>query len=256
MSDTPLLLDVKGLEVAVEDKTILHSVDLQVPSGAIHVLMGPNGSGKSTLAYALMGHPRYAVTAGSAALDGHDLLALPPEERAKLGLFLSFQHPTAIPGVTTINFLRAAMRAQDKQLAAREFIEAVNHEMAELKMDESFRSRYINDGFSGGEKKRAEILQLAMLQPRLALLDEPDSGLDVDALKVVAEGVQRAVATSGGKLGVLLITHYTRILKYLRPDAVHLFAAGRVVQSGGPDLADVIDAKGYEPLLAAAAAGV
>ncbi len=252
MSDNEALLSVSGLHAGIEGKEILHGVDLVVKRGEIHALMGPNGSGKSTLAYALMGHPSYAVSSGSATFDGADLLTLAPEERATRGMFLSFQHPTAIPGVTTVNFLRAAMRAQGKELAARDFLKAVNGEMTELKMDETFRSRYINDGFSGGEKKRAEILQMAMLKPQLAILDEPDSGLDVDALRIVADGVKRAMAASENRMGVLLITHYNRVLEHLRPDVVHVFAGGRIITSGGPEMAHRIEAEGYETLLAEA----
>jgi len=241
------VLDVAGLRVSVEGKSILEGVDLQVPVGQVHVLMGPNGSGKSTLAYSLMGHPKYKVTAGSAHFDGQDLLALTPDRRAQLGIFLSFQNPIAIPGVTTVNFLRAALRAQGRELPAREFIARLGDEMSELRMDPSFRSRYINDGFSGGEKKRAEILQMAMLEPRLAILDEPDSGLDVDALRIVADGVTRVMEKSEGRMGVLLITHYYRILENLAPDRVHIMHQGRIVDSGGPELAHVIEREGYDP---------
>jgi len=244
-------LSVAGLHVSVEQKAILKGVDLEVPQGEVHALMGPNGSGKSTLAYALMGHPKYQVTAGSVRFDGQDLLALPADARAKLGVFLCFQYPTAIPGVTTVNFLRAALRSQGKEMPAREFLNRLTKEMALLKIDESFRQRYINDGFSGGEKKRSEILQLAMLRPRLAILDETDSGLDVDALRTVAEGVMQL---SGPDMGVLVITHYPRILEYLRPDRVHVLHDGRVVTSGGPELAQRIERGGYEPILGAAAA--
>jgi Fe-S cluster assembly ATP-binding protein len=209
----------------------------------------PNGSGKSTLAYSLMGHPKYQVTGGTASFDGQDLLALTPDRRAKLGLFLSFQNPIAIPGVTTVNFLRAALRAQGKELPARDFIARLGEEMTALRMDPSFRSRYINDGFSGGEKKRAETLQLAMLEPRLAILDEPDSGLDVDALRIVAEGVLRVMEKSEGRMGVLLITHYYRILENLTPDRVHIMHQGRIVDSGGPELAHLIESEGYDPYL-------
>lgn len=247
-------LDVRGLRAEVEGKEILKGVDLRVPQGQIHALMGPNGSGKSTLAYTLMGHPKYQVTGGAVTFDGQDLLGLTADARAKLGLFLCFQYPTAIPGVTTVNFLRAALRAQGKEMPAREFLNKLAGEMAALRIDESFRQRYINDGFSGGEKKRSEILQLAMLRPRLAILDETDSGLDVDALRTVAEGVMRL---AGPDMGVLVITHYPRILEHLRPDVVHVLHDGRVVTSGGADLAQRIERDGYEPILgvAAAAAG-
>jgi len=244
-------LHVDGPRVAVEGKPILDGVDLRVPVGEVHVLMGPNGSGKSTLAYSLMGHPKYQVTGGSASFDGQDLLALTPDRRAQLGLFLSFQNPIAIPGVTTVNFLRAALRAQGRELPAREFIARLGDEMSSLRMDASFRGRYINDGFSGGEKKRAEILQLAMLEPRLAILDEPDSGLDVDALRIVAEGVLRVMERSEGRMGVLLITHYYRILENLTPDRVHIMHQGKIVDSGGPELAHVIEREGYDPYITA-----
>jgi Fe-S cluster assembly ATP-binding protein len=244
-------LTVRDLHVSVDGKEILKGVDLEVPQGEVHALMGPNGSGKSTLAYALMGHPKYLVTAGAVAFDGQDVLALPADTRAKLGLFLCFQYPTAIPGVTTVNFLRAALRAQGKEMPARQFLNRLAEEMALLKIDESFRQRYINDGFSGGEKKRSEILQLAMLRPRLAILDETDSGLDVDALRIVAEGVMQL---AGPEMGVLVITHYPRILEYLRPDRVHVLNDGRMVTSGGPELAQRIERGGYEPILGAAAA--
>jgi Fe-S cluster assembly ATP-binding protein len=214
--------------------------------------MGPNGSGKSTLAYTLMGHPKYAVTGGSASFDGTDLLPLAADERARLGVFLCFQYPTAIPGVSVVNFLRAALKAQGKEMPAREFLRTLSAVMRELNIDESFRSRYINDGFSGGEKKRMEILQLAMLRPRLAILDETDSGLDVDALRTVAEGVHRV---AGPDMGVLVITHYPRILEYLRPDAVHVLHRGRVVASDGHQLAHRIEREGYETILGTGDAG-
>src|ERR1700722_11700974 len=245
------VLSISGLRATVEGKEILKGVDLQVAQGEIHALMGPNGSGKSTLAYTLMGHPKYAVTGGSVTFGGVDLLPLTADARARLGLFLCFQYPTAIPGVSTVNFLRAALRAQEKEMPAREFLNRLNAEMKELKIDESFRSRYINDGFSGGEKKRMVILQLAMLRPKLAILDETDSGLDVDALRTVADGVRRL---AGPEMGVLVITHYPRILEYLHPDRVHVLHDGRVVTSGGPDLARQIEREGYEPILGTAVA--
>jgi Fe-S cluster assembly ATP-binding protein len=244
-------LVVDNLHVSTDDKEILHGVSLTVPHGEVHALMGPNGSGKSTLAYSLMGHPKYTVTTGTAAFGDTDLLSLPAHERARLGLFLSFQYPTAIPGVTTVNFLRAAMRAQGKELAARDFLKRLNEEMTALKMDESFRGRYINDGFSGGEKKRAEILQLAMLQPRLAILDETDSGLDVDALRIVAEGVKHVMERAEGAMSVLVITHYPRLLEHLTPDAVHILHRGVIRESGGADLAHRIEREGYDPILGA-----
>jgi len=245
------VLSISGLRATVEGKEILKGVDLQVAQGEIHALMGPNGSGKSTLAYTLMGHPKYVVTGGSVTFGGEDLLPLTADARARLGLFLCFQYPTAIPGVSTVNFLRAALRAQGKEMPAREFLNRLSTEMKELKIDESFRSRYINDGFSGGEKKRMEILQLAMLRPKLAILDETDSGLDVDALRTVADGVMRLC---GPDMGVLVITHYPRILEHLHPDRVHVLHDGRVVTSGGADLARQIEREGYEPILGTAAA--
>jgi Fe-S cluster assembly ATP-binding protein len=253
MTGTAVAADlvVRGLTVSVEEKEILRGVDLTVPAGEVHALMGPNGSGKSTLAYTLSGHPKYTVTAGSASLGGDDLLALSADARARLGLFLCFQYPTAIPGVTTVNFMRAALRAQGKEMPAREFIRRLNEEMAALNIDESFRARYINDGFSGGEKKRAEILQMAMLRPRLSILDETDSGLDVDALRTVANGVMRL---AGPDMSVLVITHYPRILEYLKPDRVHILNQGRVVASGGPELANQIEREGYEPITGPVAA--
>jgi Fe-S cluster assembly ATP-binding protein len=249
MSDTPTLV-VEGLHAEIDGKEILKGVDLRVPAGEIHALMGPNGSGKSTLAYTLMGHPKYMVTGGSVSFDDTDVLSLTPDERAKLGLFLSFQYPTAIPGVTMVNFLRASLRSLGKEMPAREFMQALKREMDALKMDEQFRSRYVNDGYSGGEKKRAEILQMAMLRPKLAILDETDSGLDVDALRTVAEGVKRL---TGPDMGILLITHYYRILEFLTPDVVHVLHDGRVVRSGGATLAREIEHGGYDPILGVAA---
>ena len=245
-------LVVDGLRAEIDGKEILTGVDLRVPSGEIHALMGPNGSGKSTLAYTLMGHPRYTVTAGGASFDGVDLLPLAAHERAQLGLFLGLQYPTAIPGVSVMNFLRAALKAQGREMPAKEFIAGVKREMQELRIGESFRSRYINDGFSGGEKKRMEILQLALLRPKLAILDETDSGLDVDALRTVSEGVMRQ---AGPDMGVLVITHYPRILEYLRPHAVHIFNQGRIVLSGDHELARRIEREGYDTILGGATAG-
>jgi Fe-S cluster assembly ATP-binding protein len=250
MSDSRLV--VEDLRASIEGKEILNGVDLVVPAGQVHALMGPNGSGKSTLAYTLMGHPSYAVTGGSATFGGVDLLPLGADERARLGIFLCFQYPTAIPGVSVVNFLRASLKAQGREMPAREFLRTLSAVMKELNIDESFRSRYINDGFSGGEKKRMEILQLALLRPRLAILDETDSGLDVDALRTVAEGVDRV---AGPDMGLLVITHYPRILEYLRPDVVHVLHQGRVVVSGGHDLARRIESDGYDPILGAGAAG-
>jgi Fe-S cluster assembly ATP-binding protein len=238
------LLEVRGLAASVEGKQILRGVDLTVRQGEVHALMGPNGSGKSTLAYTLMGHPKYEVTGGTATYRGEDLLELSPDERARAGIFLSFQYPTAIPGVTLHNFLRTATKAvRGDELPPREFRRVVTEQMERLKMDPSFATRYVNDGFSGGEKKRAEILQLGVLRPQIAILDETDSGLDIDALRTVAEGVE---ALRGPDLGVLLITHYQRILNYVRPDFVHVLYRGRVVRSGGPELAEEIEVRGYD----------
>ncbi|MGH7608721.1 MAG: Fe-S cluster assembly ATPase SufC [Candidatus Dormibacteria bacterium] len=242
-------LEVADLEVAVEGKQILAGVSLAVPKGEVHALMGPNGAGKTSLGYAVMGHPKYQVTGGDIRWKDRSLLALPPEERARLGLFLSLQYPTAIPGVTTVNFLRAALKGQGKELPARDFLKLVRGQVAELRMEPSFISRYINDGFSGGEKKRMEIVQLAVLRPELAILDETDSGLDVDALRTVAEGVNRL---RGAEMGILIITHYRRILEYIVPDRVHVMAAGRIVASGGRGLVDRIEQDGYDPLLSEA----
>ncbi len=254
-------LMVKDLHVNVGDKEILRGVNLTVRQGEIHALMGPNGSGKSTLAYTLMGHPGYVVTSGDILLDGESILRLGPDERARKGLFLAFQYPTAIPGVNLANFLRIAVSAVrgykeraraggngdatigSELMPMREFRKELTEKMALLEMDPSFARRYLNDGFSGGEKKRAEILQMAMLEPRIAILDETDSGLDIDALRVVADGVNRLV---GPEMGTLIITHYQRLLNYIKPHFVHVQLAGRIVLSGGPELALELEAKGYD----------
>ncbi len=239
-------LEIKGLTVEVGGKQILKGLDLVVTKGETHALMGPNGSGKSTLAYAIMGHPAYNVTDGSILVQGTDIGELPPDERAKMGLFLAMQYPTEIPGVSLTNFLRTAINAtREEDLPVRQFMTSLREHMSALQMDERFLQRNVNEGFSGGEKKRFEILQMAMLQPQIAVLDETDSGLDVDALKVVAEGINRL---RGPQLGVLLITHYTRILRYITPDHVHVMVDGRVVQSGGPELAAELEEGGYEHL--------
>jgi Fe-S cluster assembly ATP-binding protein len=238
------VLEINGLHASIEGKEILRGVDLDVSQGEVHALMGPNGSGKSTLAYTLMGHPKYEVTAGTVSYRGENILELKPDERAKLGLFLSFQYPTAIPGVTMHNFLRTATKAvHGDELPPREFRKLVSEQMDRLKMDPSFATRYVNDGFSGGEKKRAEILQLGVLRPQIAILDETDSGLDIDALRTVAEGVE---ALRGPDLGVLLITHYQRILNYIKPDHVHVMYRGQIIKSGGSDLAKEIEVRGYD----------
>jgi Fe-S cluster assembly ATP-binding protein len=242
-------LEIRDLHVAVEGKPILKGLSLVVNKGEIHALMGPNGSGKSTLANALMGNPKYEITSGSIVLNGVDVLEMSPDERGRKGLFLAFQYPTAIPGVSVANFLRMALTARrkemgiEKPLPPKEFRTLVKEKMALLKMDDSFAGRYINDGFSGGEKKRAEILQMAVLQPEIAILDETDSGLDIDALRIVSEGVN---ALSGPNLGVLLITHYQRILNYIKPQFVHVLVDGRIVKSGGPELAHELEAQGYD----------
>jgi Fe-S cluster assembly ATP-binding protein len=227
-------------------------VDLTLRQGEVHALMGPNGSGKSTLSYALMGHPNYEVTEGTVTLDRLDLLALEPDERAKAGVFLAFQYPTAIPGVSVANFLRHAVtnvRKPDRKegedlIPMRDFRKELREQMEELGVDQEFARRYLNDGFSGGEKKRAEILQLAMLQPAFAILDETDSGLDIDAVRIVSEGVNRVAARHG--TGVLVITHYERILNYIKPEFVHILYGGRIVEDGGPELVKTLEEKGYD----------
>jgi len=242
-------LEIRDLHVSVEGKPILKGLSLAVRKGEVHALMGPNGSGKSTLANALMGNPKYEVTQGQILYQGVDVLELGADERARKGLFLAFQYPTAIPGVSVANFLRTALNArrkeigEEKPIAPKEFRALVKEQMALLKMDESFAGRYLNDGFSGGEKKRAEILQMAVLRPEIAVLDETDSGLDIDALRIVSEGVN---ALAGPDLGVLLITHYQRILNYIKPDFVHVLVDGRIVKSGGPELALELEAQGYD----------
>jgi Fe-S cluster assembly ATP-binding protein len=225
-------------------KEILSGVDLTVASGETHAIMGPNGSGKSTLAYAIAGHPKYEITAGSVTLDGQDVLAMSVDERARAGLFLAMQYPVEVPGVSMANFLRSAATAvRGEAPKLRTWVKEVKGAMADLDIQPEFAERSVNEGFSGGEKKRHEVLQLSLLKPRFAVLDETDSGLDVDALRVVSEGVNRYRAS--GDVGVLLITHYTRILQHIRPDRVHVFAGGRVVESGGPELADELERNGY-----------
>jgi Fe-S cluster assembly ATP-binding protein len=242
-------LDIKNLHVTVETdqgtKEILKGVDLTIKSGEIHAVMGPNGSGKSTLAYSIAGHPKYKVTQGEILLDGENVLEMSVDERAKAGLFLAMQYPVEIPGVSVSNFLRTAKTAVTGEAPAlRTWIKDVREAMAGLKIDSTFSERNVNEGFSGGEKKRHEILQLELLKPRFAILDETDSGLDVDALKIVSEGVNRA--HQANDLGVLMITHYTRILKYIKPDFVHVFVDGKVAQQGGAELADQLEAEGYD----------
>ena len=242
-----VLLKISGLTVAVEGKQILNGVDLTVNRGEVHAIMGPNGSGKSTLANSLMGHPRYAITGGSVLFKGEDILGLAPDERARRGMFLAFQYPTGIPGVTMVNFLRQAMKAvRGQDVPVREFREKLLATMKLLKMDEQFARRYVNEGFSGGEKKRAEILQMGILDPDLAVMDETDSGLDIDALRTVAEGVN---ALTTPKLGVVLITHYQRLLNYIKPQFVHILYQGRMIHSGGPELALQLESEGYDPVI-------
>jgi len=245
-------LKITDLHVSVETEQgttqILRGVDLTINSGETHAIMGPNGSGKSTLAYTIAGHPKYKVESGSITLDGADVLAMTVDERARAGLFLAMQYPVEIPGVTVTNFLRTAKTAIDGEAPAiRNWIKDVRVAMESLRMDKTFAERNVNEGFSGGEKKRHEILQLELLKPQFAVLDETDSGLDVDALKIVSEGVNRAKEATG--LGILLITHYTRILRYIKPDFVHVFVNGRVAEEGGPELADRLENEGYDRFL-------
>lgn len=245
-------LKITDLHVSVETdqgtKQILRGVNLEINSGETHAIMGPNGSGKSTLAYTIAGHPKYTVDSGSITLDGVDVLEMSVDERAKAGLFLAMQYPVEIPGVTVTNFLRTAKTAIDGEAPSlRNWIKDVRESMANLKMDSSFAERNVNEGFSGGEKKRHEILQMELLKPKFAVLDETDSGLDVDALKIVSEGVNRAKENSD--MGVLLITHYTRILRYIKPEFVHVFVNGKVAEEGGPELADRLESEGYDRYL-------
>ena len=246
-------LEIRDLHVSVEtkegDKPILRGVDLTVRSGETHAIMGPNGSGKSTLAYSLAGHPKYQITGGTVTLDGEDVLAMSVDERARAGMFLAMQYPVEVPGVSVSNFLRTAKTAISGQAPAlRHWVKDVRTAMDNLRMDPAFAERSVNEGFSGGEKKRHEILQMELLQPRIAILDETDSGLDVDALRIVSEGVNRVKAS--GEVGVLLITHYTRILRYIKPDFVHVFVDGRIAEEGGPELAVRLEDEGYDRFLA------
>lgn len=243
------MLEIKDLHVSSEGlsrseagKQILRGVSLKIKPGEVHALMGPNGSGKSSLSLALMGHPRYKVTSGKIKIDGKDISTLTPDKRAKLGLFLAMQYPVAIPGVSVTNFLRSSLRNLNGKMKPAEFVKTTKAKMVDLKIDESFARRSINDGFSGGEKKKMEVLQLSILKPKYALLDETDSGLDVDALKIVAQVIKKV---SGPKIGILLITHYQRILKYIRPDYVHILIDGRIVKSGDYKLAQEIEESGY-----------
>ena len=250
------VLEIKDLHVNVETdqgtKQILRGVDLTIAGGQTHAIMGPNGSGKSTLAYSIAGHPKYNITSGTVTLDGEDVLDMAVDVRARAGLFLAMQYPVEVPGVSVANFLRTAKTAIDGEAPKlRTWVKDVNKALSDLDMDPSFGQRNVNEGFSGGEKKRHEIVQLELLNPKIAILDETDSGLDIDALKIVSEGVNR-FASQGDK-GVLLITHYTRILRYIKPDFVHVFVDGRVAEEGGPELAEELEANGYERFLKAGA---
>lgn len=262
MAEKTPTFEIENLHVSIEDKEILKGVNLTINEGEIHALMGPNGSGKSTLAYVIAGHPSYEVTEGTIRYHGEDIFEMGPDERAQKGIFLAFQYPTVIPGVSMANFLRMAVtnvrNARAEAAAAetgeeapkitpREFRRLMREKMALLKMDDAFATRYLNEGFSGGEKKRAEILQMALLEPSLAVLDETDSGLDIDALRVVSEGVN---ALMNPNMGILLITHYQRLLNHIKPHFIHIMMNGRIVQSGGPELALELEAKGYESLRA------
>jgi len=240
-------LEIRDLEVSVEGNKILKGITLSANKGEVNALMGPNGSGKSTLAYTLMGHPAYTIDSGSIVFKGRDITSLEPEKRAKMGLFLSFQYPSEVPGVTMSNFLRTAWNSlHDTKVPVMDFHKKIQEKMKLLKMDPKFTTRYLNEGFSGGEKKRSEILQMAVLEPEMAILDETDSGLDIDSLKIVAEGVNQL---RGPNMGVLVITHYQRLLNYIKPDHVHVMIAGRIVKSGGAELAHQLEAEGYDWLI-------
>jgi Fe-S cluster assembly ATP-binding protein len=248
------VLEIKNLQVSViteaGNKEILRGVDLTIKSGETHAIMGPNGSGKSTLAYSIAGHPKYLITGGSVTLDGNDVLEMSVDERAKAGLFLAMQYPVEVPGVSVSNFLRTAVTAiRGEAPKVRTWVGEVKEAMASLNIDTAFSERNVNEGFSGGEKKRHEILQMELLRPKIAILDETDSGLDVDALRIVSEGVNKVKASSD--LGVMLITHYTRILRYIKPDFVHVFANGKIVEEGGPELADKLEEQGYAAYITA-----
>jgi Fe-S cluster assembly ATP-binding protein len=244
-------LVIRNLRASIDGAEILNGVDLELSKGEVHAIMGPNGSGKSTLAHVLMGHPAYEVTAGEVIYKGQQVLELEPDQRSRLGLFLAFQYPSAIPGVTVANFLRLAVNAhrrgedgEENPIRIPEFRKLLQENMETLKIDRSMTSRYLNDGFSGGEKKRMEMLQMAILKPEMAILDETDSGLDIDALRIVSDGVNTLV---GPEMGALVITHYSRLLKYIKPDRIHVLVGGRIVRSGGPELADELERDGYAP---------
>ena len=238
------MLKIENLHVEIDGNEIVKGLDLEVGRGELHAIMGPNGSGKSTLANVLMGHPRYEVTEGSVTYEGEDVLELEPDERAKMGMFLAFQYPSEVPGVSVANFLRTAVNSvREEELSPMEMYKLLQEKMAVMRMDPKFAERYLNEGFSGGEKKRNEILQMLMLEPRLAIMDETDSGLDIDALQVVARGVNEL---RGPEFSAVIITHYQRILRYIQPDRVHVMLDGRLVTSGGKELADVLEDKGYD----------
>ena len=244
-------LVIRNLHASIDGAEILKGVDLELSKGEVHAIMGPNGSGKSTLAHVMMGHPSYEVTEGEVIYKGEQVLDLEPDQRSRLGLFLAFQYPSAIPGVTVANFLRLAVNAhrrsedgEENPIRIPEFRKLLTESMETLKIDRSMTSRYLNDGFSGGEKKRMEMLQMAILRPEIAILDETDSGLDIDALRIVADGVNTLV---GPEMGALVITHYSRLLKYIKPDHIHVLVGGRIVRSGGPELADELERDGYTP---------
>ncbi|WP_322819047.1 Fe-S cluster assembly ATPase SufC [Tepidiforma sp.] len=242
------LLEIRELRAKIGEKEILKGVNLKIEAGEIHAIMGPNGSGKSTLANVLMGNPSYEVTGGDVLFKGESILEMSPDERARRGLFLAFQYPVPIPGVTLVNFLRQAVNAvRGEEVPIREFREKLFSKMEMLKVDQDFARRYVNDGFSGGEKKRAEMLQMAVLEPAMAILDETDSGLDIDALRTVAEAVNKVMNPN---MGLLLITHYQRLLNYIRPQFVHVLVDGRIARSGGPELAEYLEARGYDEFLA------
>src|SRR5687768_11536248 len=245
-NDAAPTLKVEGLRVAVDGREILHGVDFHVNKGEVRAILGPNGSGKSTLAYALMGSPRYEVTGGEVTFKGEDLLAMATDERARAGLFLCFQYPTSIPGVRMGNFLRLAVKQRFGDASVKTFRKELEDKLRLLKMDRSYMERYLNEGFSGGEKKKAEILQMAMLKPEIAIMDETDSGLDVDAFRVVADGVN---AMRGPDIGIVVITHYNRMLEFIKPDVVHVLIGGKIVKEGGPELAQQVDEHGYQPIL-------
>lgn len=246
-------LSIKDLRVSIDEKAILKGINLEVKQGEVHAIMGPNGSGKSTLAYAMAGHPHYEIEGGEVFMDDENVLEMAPDERARAGLFLAFQYPVAIPGVSMANFLRTAVNAvkggtngDKKGIPITEFRKQMLEKMELLKMDRSFARRYLNEGFSGGEKKRAEILQMALLEPKFAIMDETDSGLDIDALRIVSDGVN---ALKGPNMGVVVITHYNRILNYIKPDYVHILVDGRIILSGGPALAERLEAEGYDKIV-------